>query len=318
MNGFLAFIAAHGIIAPDCITPGKWQRCRTENHPRKKNGSIKLADDGQVGWCQDYAVHAEPLMWRAGRAGPLAAPLDRALIARRQAERRAALAAATLSARSRYAQCAPLRNEHPYLAGKGFGVAGCHGLRVDAAGALVVPMLCDGAILSLQRIAADGEKRFHPGATTRGACYVIERPGATVTAFAEGFATGLTIFHAVPACRVVVAFNAGNLPVVASARRPAGLAVVCADNDWETAARIGRNPGLEYAREAAALLGVGVAYPECAGSDWNDFLSARLEARAAAARPGLRHGRGILQMQAGVFAEIKHKVMREARLVRPM
>jgi putative DNA primase/helicase len=115
MSTFHQFVEANGIIVPDTFTPGRWIRCRTDSHPRKKNGSIKLADDGQVGWCQDYAVHTEPLTWRAGDGDALAAPIDRAEIARRQEARKAALRAATSQARAFYVACTPLREAHPYL-----------------------------------------------------------------------------------------------------------------------------------------------------------------------------------------------------------
>jgi putative DNA primase/helicase len=316
MSDFLQFVQANGIMVPDTFTPGRWIRCKTVSHPRKRNGSIKLADDGLVGWCQDYAVHAEPIMWRSSDADAIAAPIDRALIARRQAERRAALIEATLGAREYYARCAPLMHAHDYLTAKGFGVAGCQGLRVDAHGWLIVPMLYNGKILSLQRIAPDGEKKFHFGATTKGAYYAIERPGATLTALAEGFATGLTIFHAVPTCRVLVAFNAGNLPVVAESMKRFGMGVVCGDNDWETLARIGTNPGMDAATKAAEILNVGVAAPECVGTDWNDFAMERIDAICSAQDYSFSRKKSILQVQADVLAEVKMHVMRSARLMR--
>ena len=317
MSDFLQFVQANGIIVPDTFTPGRWIRCRTESHPRKKNGSIKLADDGLVGWCQDYAVHAEPVMWRASDdAAAMAAPIDRAAIARRQEERRAALCEATLGARAFYEKCAPLRDSHPYLVGKGLGVAGCVGLRVDTDGWLVVPMLYNGKILSLQRISPDGEKKFHFGATTKCAYYALERAGAAVTVLVEGFATGLTVFQAIANCRVIVAFNAGNLPVVAERMDRSGMGVVCADNDHETAARIGRNPGLDAAHAAAALLGVGVAAPACKGTDWNDYAMEQMELALEGQAFSFNRKRTVLQVQASVFAGIKLKVMREARLLR--
>lgn len=317
MSDFLNFVQANGIIVPDTFTPGRWIRCKTESHPRKKNGSIKLADDGLVGWCQDYAVHAEPITWRASDgAAALAAPIDRAAIARRKAERRAALIEATLAARAYYDRCAPLRSSHPYLVSKGLGVAGCVGLRVDADGWLVIPMLYNGKVLSLQRISPEGEKKFHFGATTKSAYYAIERAGAALTVLVEGFATGLTIFQAIPTCRVMVGFNAGNLPVVAERMTRFGMGVVCADNDWETAARIGRNPGLDAARAAAEVLGVGVAYPQCTGTDWNDYVMEQMEHAIAGQSFSFSRKRTILQIQASAFADVKLKVMREARLMR--
>jgi putative DNA primase/helicase len=316
MSTFHQFVEANGIIVPDTFTPGRWIRCRTTTHPRKRNGSIKLADDGQVGWCQDYAVHTEPLTWRAGDGAALAAPINRAEIARRQAERRAALVQATLEARAYYAGCTPLRDGHPYLAEKGLGVAGCRGLRIDAAGWLVIPMLYNGKVLSLQRISPQGEKKFHYGATTKGAYYLIDRPSATVTILVEGFATGLTVFNAIPTSRVIVGFNASNLALVAERMERAGMAVVCADNDHETEKRIGRNPGLDAAHAAAEVLGVGVAFPMCEGTDWNDYVMEQMELAHAGQSFSFVRKRTAVQIQSAVFADVKLKVMREARLMR--
>lgn len=317
MSTFQQFVEANGIIVPDTFTAGRWIRCRTTNHPRKKNGSIKLADDGQVGWCQDYAMHTEPLMWRAGDDVVAAAPISRAEIERRQAERRVALIKATHEARAYYDACTPLRDGHPYLSHKLLGIEGCIGLRVDAAGWLVIPMLYNGKILSLQRISPDGEKKFHAGATTKYAYYAIERPGAVITILVEGFATGLTLFQAVPNSRVVVAFNAGNLALVAKRMERRGMGVVCADNDHETEQRIGRNPGLDAARAAAELLGVGVAFPTCEGTDWNDYVTEQMELAYEGQQFSFSRKRTALQIQAAVFADVKLKVMRQARLMRP-
>jgi len=316
MSDFLQFVQANGIIVPDTFTPGRWIRCKTVTHPRKPNGAIKLADDGLIGWCRDFAAHLETLTWRAGDTDAVAAPISRAEIERRQAERRAELREATLAARAYYDRCAPLRGSHPYLVSKGLGVAGCVGLRVDAKGWLVIPMLYNGKVLSLQRISPEGDKKFHAGATTKAAYYVIERPGAALTALVEGFATGLTIFQAVPTCRVIVGFNAANLPVVAERMARFGMGVVCADNDWETAARIGRNPGLDAARAAAEALGVGVAFPQCAGTDWNDYVQEQVEQAVAGQSFSFSRKRTVLQIQVSAFADVKLKVMREARLLR--
>lgn len=223
---------------------------------------------------------------------------------------------ATLEARAFYDACAPLRDSHPYLADKGLGVAGCKGLRVDGLGWLVVPMLYNGKVLSLQRISPSGEKKFHYGATTKCAYYAIERPNASVTVLVEGFATGLTIYNALPNSRVIVAFNAGNLPVVAERMERFAMGVVCADNDWETLQRRGFNPGLDAAAKAAEILGVGVAYPTCAGTDWNDYAQEQLETAMEGQSFSFSRKRSVLQVQASVYADIKLKVMREARLMR--
>lgn len=316
MADFISFIASHGIIPPDRLERGRWIRCNTESHPRKKNGSVKLSDDGLVGWVQDYAVHSEPIMWRVNSEASIPIVADQAAIAKRHAERRQALIEATLSAREYYAKAKPLKFSHPYLVNKGLGVAGCEGIRVDDNNALVIPMFYNHKILSVQRISADGEKKFHYGASTKGAYYLIDRHGSTLTALVEGFATGCTIFNAVPSCRVLVCFNAGNIPVVAESVKCYGMGVVCGDNDTETFARIGKNPGLDAANKAAALLGVGVAYPECSGTDWNDYAVEHIETLYEKQSNSRGRKQTIFQIEAIVHAEIRLQVMRQARLLR--
>lgn len=315
MDDFTSFVAAHGIILPDFIERGRWMRCGTTSHPRKKNGSIKLADDGLVGWIQDFAVDAEPVMWRANGESSVAILPDKAAIARRYNERRQALIAATIGARKYYSNAKPLKFSHPYLTAKGLTMSGCDGIRVDAAGALVIPMYYNGKILSVQRISADGEKKFHFGTSTKGAYYPINRQGATVTALVEGFATGCTIFNAMPSCRVLVCFNSGNMPVVAESVKRYGMGVVCADNDTETLERIGKNPGMEAATKAALLLGVGVAAPTCVGSDWNDYAMEHIAALTDS-QEFSRRKRTESQMETIVHADIKLQVMRHARLLK--
>ena len=48
-----------------------------------------------------------------------------------------------------------------------------------------------------------------------------------------------------------------------------GMAVVCADNDWQTAGRTGINTGVQKGRSAAEALRCGVAYPDGIARAWN-------------------------------------------------
>ncbi len=150
---------------------------------------------------------------------------------------------------------------------------GCGGLRVDDDGWLIVPVEIDGAVVSLQRISPDGVKRFWSGASVKSGCYVLDPPRATMTALVEGLATGLAVFQSVPSCRVIVAFDCGNMDQVARRLSITGLAVVAADNDHATEARTGTNPGISHGRAAAELIGCGLAWPEgIAGTDYADML----------------------------------------------
>jgi len=251
--GFRDFIASLGITPPNELVPGKWHRCSTLSHPRKKNASVKLSEDGNVGFAQDFASMAEPCMWRQ-RGSTNRIEISQEEIRSRIAAKRRELIAATKEARAYYASCKPLTGPHPYLSAKLLGIEGCSGLKVDSRGDLIVPMLIQESLVSIQRINTDGTKLFWSGATTNGTSYMIDRSDATITLVCEGLATGLTLYGAIPNSRVLVAFNAGNLSRAVVHYSISGLCVVCADNDAETEKRIGKNPGVDGARRAAEIL----------------------------------------------------------------
>jgi putative DNA primase/helicase len=167
----------------------------------------------------------------------------------------------------------------------------------------------------VQRIAADGDKRFWTGAPTSATSYTIDRPGATLTVLCEGLATGLAIYAAVKMSRVVVAFTAGNLPKVATKLPRRGMVVVAGDNDHQTEARTGRNPGLISAGEAAALLGCGVAAPDAIeGTDWHDYLAERMAERRERVLYGQRP-ESESAIRRAVDGEIQQAMMRAARFL---
>jgi len=308
MNSFADFVRGAGLIPGDILQDGKWRRCATVTHERKKNGSYKLAQDGLVGWCQAFDG-GELLTWRPDKADA-PAKIDFAAIARRREAARRESVRATLAARKFYAECEPLRDGHEYLASHDLAMAGCLGLRIDATGWLVVPMLLDRALMSVQRISPKGDKLFWPGASVKGASYLIDRRGASVAVLCEGMATGLAIFAAVPLVRVIVAFNAGNMARVRIPRQ--GMAVVASDNDHATAAKLGHNPGIEAATEAAEAIGCGIAVPTgMFGSDWCDWRNERV-AWMLAERVKEREG----NIRRAVDAEITAEIMRNATFLR--
>ncbi|WP_374564439.1 DUF927 domain-containing protein [Ideonella sp.] len=181
----------------------------------------------------------------------------------------------------------------PYLRRK--GVQG-HGVRYLADGTLLVPLRdATGAIQNLQRIAprkptadeehaGQAEKRFLPGGRKSGLWHMLGEPdGAPVILLAEGYATGASA-HESSGRPVAVAFDAGNLVHVAKALRtlfPAATLLVCGDDDRDTEARTGKNPGREKAASAARAAAVGSAlagavFPEGlppGGSDFNDLAA---------------------------------------------
>jgi putative DNA primase/helicase len=312
VNTFEEFLRAAGLLPRTIAADGRWRRCATVDHPKKKNGAYKLAVDGQVGWCQDWATQSEPTTWRPDEV-TTGAPLDLAAMAHRAAEARREQRGAIEGARRFYDGCAPLLGGHPYLEAHGLDMTGCRGLRIDKSGWMVVPAMRGAELLSVQRISIDGEKRFWPGAPVQGASYTIERPHASITVLCEGLATGLAIFAAAPLTRVVVAFHSGNLLRVAEGFPRRGMVCVAADNDHATAERIGKNPGLVAAQEVADVLGCGVVAPEgIQGTDWADYrqerLAERLENRGARERES--------DIRRAIDAEIAAAVTRGARFLR--
>lgn len=157
----------------------------------------------------------------------------------------------------------PADATHPYLVRKGVQA---HGLRVDEAGRLLVPVRIAGELHSLQYIDAEGGKRFLPGGRVAGGYFAIGK-GKEVVCIAEGYATAATIREAT-GYAVAAAFNCGNLEAVARTvreRLPKAKLIVCADDDATTDG----NPGTTKATAAARAIGGLLAVP--------DFGADRLE-----------------------------------------
>ena len=243
-------------------------------HRFSTNG--KAGDDS--GW---YVLHGDGIPagafgdWRSGTTHTFRADVGRELTreeleahrqrlerinAERDAERERehAVKAARAAEIWDSAELAP--EAHPYLTRKGVQA---HGLRVHH-GALVVPMMAEGKLCSLQFIATDGDKRFLTGGRTRG-CYHAIGARTPTLCIAEGYATGASI-HEATGHAVAVAFSASNLRPVAEALRakhPEVQIIICGDNDAS-------GTGQRAALEAAQAVGGAVAIPKGEGMDWND------------------------------------------------
>lgn len=181
-------------------------------------------------------------------------------------ERKHEVAASTVETIWTSAQAASA--DHPYLKRKGIGV---HGARVTGDGRLVVPLYGqDGNLSSLQYIAHDGSKLYHPGGQTGGKFWMVgtlDEPGTLFVA--EGFATAATI-HETTNRPVVVAYSASNLvPVTGIMREMYGASqdiVIVADNDKS-------GVGQRYAEQASAKFGARMVMPPIEG-DANDYAQA--------------------------------------------
>ena len=298
---FIEAMRSSGLRPRHVVADGKWHRCPTDDKPRKRNGCYLLDVAGERGVWKNYATDLDWNKWSDDCAPVNAAKRasDERRVAelrRREAKRRAECLA---SMRRYYAGLKRLEGVHPYLEGKRLSVRGCDALRVDGE-LLVIPMFRAGALMSVQTISPAGEKKYRTGCPIKGASLVLERRASTVTCLVEGFATGLAIFQAIPNARVVVCFDAGNLVTVAQAISASGMHVVCADNDHETAERIGTNPGLEKGRRAAETIGCGLAYPDgIRGSDWADALIEWADRGVSRIRMEiLRHARPVFRRAA--------------------
>ncbi len=281
---FRGAICAANLIPPDDIqADGELHRFATNG----KRGDL-------AGW---YVMHLDGIpagafgCWRSGLTESWHADVGRTLTdaereqqrqrmesvkrQREQAERERHAEAAQ-RATSEWEAATPAPDSHPYLARK---AVKAHGLRVDRDGHLLVPVRDRaGAWQSLQRIVADGDKRFLSGGKVASGYYAIGKPGGTLC-IAEGFATAATV-HEATGHAVAVAFNAGNLEAVAREMReklPKAKLIVCADDDAATEG----NPGITKATAAAqavhGLLAVpdfGADRPEKA-TDFNDLAAHR-------------------------------------------
>ena len=181
--------------------------------------------------------------------------------------------------------------ESDYLARKGVQA---HGLRFAADGRLLVPLRdAVGKLWNVQRIAPSKptnggtDKLFLKGGRKSGLWHLLgavpssdatgdTTPSPAVVLVAEGFATAASLFEATGR-PVACAFDAGNLAHVAKALRvayPFALLVLCGDDDLQTFAEKGHNPGRDKATAAArAVRGLAVfpvGLPD-GGSDFNDL-----------------------------------------------
>ena len=263
IDQFRAAIESSGLTPPNVIyDDGAIHRFSTNGKARDDSGWYSLNTDGiaagafgcwreglQSTWC----AKSDTTMTQAERDNHR--HRIKAMQAQREAEQAQRQQSAARDAAQRLA-AATACTHHAYLTVK--GVQG-HGVKVDSAGALIVPMRdTAGKLHSLQTVSQDGDKRFLFGGLVKGCYHAIGKP-AGVLIVCEGYATGASI-HECTGQAVAVAFNAGNVPEVAVALRakyPALKIIIAADDDHLTEG----NPGLSKARAAAQAVGGLLAVP---------------------------------------------------------
>lgn len=331
----------------DTLETGRLIRCKVEGE-RERRGWYMLHElrmsDGELLLCGSFGV------WHGRDNGARKIELrkrDEALsndqrdaLKRRMAEDRRRVqqdrqsaadraAAAATSAWSKYTE----EGESDYLASKmvrGFG------LRYTAANAAVVPLLdVTGKIHGLQflrsRAQADAAKRpakeyWPAGLIKQGHFHLFGAP-QWILLVVEGYATGASL-HMATGYPVAVAFDAGNLPVVAAALRKRYRNVrilVCADDDALQKCRhckarlvLPDSPklcpgcGQEHQAENAGLASASAAALEVNGA----VLTPRFEDEQGRRFRFLEHGNKITDFNDLHAAEGLHvvRVQVEARL----
>ena len=151
----------------------------------------------------------------------------------------------------------PASANHPYLVKKGITessiISQLRQGMYKGNDNLIIPVLNNQKIVSLQFINQSGEKRFLSGGRMQGSYTIIgdsKRINQGVV-LAEGVATAASINQAT-GYPVIVAFNAGNLRPVAEQMKQVLNAetsvIIAADNDVS-------RTGINHAKEAASLFG---------------------------------------------------------------
>jgi phage/plasmid primase-like uncharacterized protein/KaiC/GvpD/RAD55 family RecA-like ATPase len=208
-----------------------------------------------------------------------------------------------------WSQAGAASPEHPYLQRK---VIKTHGARITGDGRLMVPLYNeDGELSSIQYIAADGDKKYHPGGQTSSMFWMLGTLDDADTLYiAEGFATAATISETTgKPC--AVAYSASNLvPVtgILKAAHPTLDICIVADNDAS-------GVGQRYAEQASAKFGVRMTMPPIEG-DANDYVQTghdlALLLKPQIATDYLIHADGFSEQPSPISWLVKHWIQDQA------
>lgn len=278
LDALKAEISSHGMLPPDQIEPGKLIRF-SDNGGKNKNGwcILNINPDGSAGAAFGNWKDINQKWFHTPDGKPLSKKQQQDFSkqvdqARKKADRelKEKQAQAAKKANSLWSQAKDTDPNHRYLVKKKIDPSGIK----QSGKALIIPVYDDQEkITSLQQILPDGTKKFMPGGKIQGGFFPIGSPGLDDTVYiAEGLATGTSI-HGATSKPCVIAFNSGNLKLVAQIfkdRYPDKKIIVAADNDLETEKRTGSNPGRVYGEEAARAIGAELVLCPV-NSDFNDL-----------------------------------------------
>ncbi len=280
LTAFREAMAEHGLFPDEVCETRGFERFSTKNKPGEKNGyySFQTSDNFGFGcfgdWARDLHVN-----WSSVNDGEMTVAerilfqqKSEQLATKREEERLESYKEARRRARRDLAGAMPVVS-HKYLADK--KVPSQPDFKANSLGELLIPVYdVFGEVMSYQRIAADGSKKFLPGGQVSGGMYFVKGDPNTIC-ICEGVATGLSIQQAT-GFSVICAFNAGNLKTVSQSVRenhPHKI-IICADNDVKTEG----NPGVTKGKEAADAVNGSCVYPLFSngeGTDFNDLATLR-------------------------------------------
>lgn len=269
---------------------GKWHRVAVAGDAKgQTSGSYRGFIEGiPAGQIMNFKKASEPVKWVATgtRIDPEELERIKAQSAARKAEQAQELKFQYQQVAKRaygtFMNAIEATSDHPYLRKK--QVSG-ETLRVDRSGNLIVPMTNEkGFIENIQTITPDGTKRYLKDGRKAGLMHIIPGKKDTPLIIAEGYATAKSL-HAATGFTTVVAFDGGNLPVIAETMRnqnPDRAIVIAADDDTLKVEKVGHNPGLEAAKRAAERSNAQILKPSLTAdeqlqglTDHNDVHVAR-------------------------------------------
>jgi putative DNA primase/helicase len=234
---FILFARAHGVeIDPNKFFPSdRIRRCGTVEKPRSGNGAYFY--DGQRGWVMDWSGEARVIWFEDPNATPWTDEQKREWMDKRKKMNATRDTGYENASKKAYTTiCAAKSAKHDYLHLKGF--PDLEGLVLEDS--LLVPMrnVATNSLQGYQRIYWDSEtrkweKKMLLGMQARNAVMYMGDRGAEEVWMCEGYATGLSIVHALRSvglkASVVVCFSASNMVAVADQIK--GQRYIFADND---------------------------------------------------------------------------------------
>lgn len=175
--------------------------------------------------------------------------------------------------------------QHPYLTKKNIKPYGARFYLKE--NKIAVPLYnINGNFQSLQWISEDGSKQFYPGAQTSGAFFPLGMASIEINdkhpiLICEGYATGAKIYQltGLPTFCAMTSNNIASVAKAIKAKFKDRRVIIMADDDRETEAARGFNPGITAGQNAVnADLAVAFLAPPFTdpsqGTDWDDYALA--------------------------------------------